>query len=224
MMPVMIGRKRRPPLTVILVAVMLILLPLLAYLQYDSQGKVSERLREQMQETMRRMAAQFGEDFDREITRVFGSFQPAVLTSSKPAERDRQLRQDYAALYTRWNQTALYPKLVSEIYLNSRLNDATQQLERLNPLSGEFERVEWPADLLPLRSPSKVSMLRLGANVEQFIQLPTGAVDRRIPAVIIPVIDSEPTSPPGFHFDLRIPAPVAKAIIKLNLDYIQKEF
>src|SRR5262249_37490333 len=117
------GSKRKLPVLLLMVALLLVLLPTLAYLQYQWQGQVSEGLRGQMKSQMRRAPAQFSEDFDREIRRVHASFQPGPVETGTPEERQLQLSQNYAALYKKWTQTAPYPNLVSDIYLVSQLND-----------------------------------------------------------------------------------------------------
>ncbi|MBV9959192.1 MAG: hypothetical protein JO360_12265, partial [Acidobacteria bacterium] len=67
--------KQRPPKMLLLVAVMLVLLALLATLQYRWLGQVSEGERERMQASVSVGAARFSQDFNREITRAFLSFQ-----------------------------------------------------------------------------------------------------------------------------------------------------
>lgn len=94
--------------TIILVGVLLVSLPLLAYFQYEWLGKVSDAEREQMQSSLRRSAIQFRDEFDREITRVFLGFQSG--------------REDYDA------------RLVSEVFRTNgeqfeRQNPTTKQFE-----------------------------------------------------------------------------------------------
>jgi signal transduction histidine kinase len=215
---VVIPQKRKPPLILVMVAVLLVLLPLLAYLQYDWQGQVSEGLRDQMLKQMQRAAEQFTEDFDREINRVYARFQPLALDQGDPADKLQQLRRDYPVLYAQWNQTALYPQLVSDLYLVPRRDDSAG-IERLNAKTGQFESVDWPADLIRLRKASSLAFLRFGGAVE----LPPSAIDRDVPAVIISIV-SEVRDLRSEPFGLAIPTSIAQVIVKLNLDYIQKEF
>src|SRR5262249_31614084 len=97
-------RKRKPPLLLVIVGILFLLLPLLAYLQYDWLGKVSEREREQMQTALQRTLSQFTEDFDRELGRILIEFH------GRPDEGARTAA-DYAAIYARWNSSAPYPRL-----------------------------------------------------------------------------------------------------------------
>ncbi len=219
-----IGSKRKPPVILFMVGILLVLLPLLAFLQYRWQGQVSEGLRGQMQSQMRRAAVQFGEDFDREIRRVYTSFQVGPLEESTPAAREQQLGRDYAELYRKWNQTAPYPSLISEIYLIPDTPDAAQRIQRLNTAGGAFEDIDWPVDLMGLRK-TNISVVRMGHAVEQLIQFSGKPIDRKIPAVIIPVADSGPffrTRAEPVELPVRVP--LTQVVVRLNLDYLQKEF
>jgi signal transduction histidine kinase len=220
-MPVVISRKRKPPLILVMVAVLLVLLPLLAWRQYQWQGQVSEGLRNQMQTQMRRAASQFSDDFNREIRRIYTSFQPGPPNGAQPQDRRRQLRADYAELYANWNQSALYPKLVSDVFIVTRNDDGEQGIEHLNPSTGSFDAVEWPADLIPLRRPANIAVVRFGTNVD----IPPMSLDRRIPAVIISILDS-PLPTPGRRglFEVPMSGTSTDVVVKLNLDYIRKEF
>ena len=69
-------RARKPTLILVFASVMLLLLPLLAWLQYQWLGKVSEGERQQMQANLRLSADEFRDNFDRQISAVYSSFQP----------------------------------------------------------------------------------------------------------------------------------------------------
>src|SRR5215813_6705837 len=98
-------RKRKLPSLLVIVGILFLLLPLLAYLQYDWLGKVSEREREQMQTALRRTLSRFSEDFDREISRILSEFH-------RPPDQGERTPSDYATIYARWNSSAPYPKLI----------------------------------------------------------------------------------------------------------------
>jgi signal transduction histidine kinase len=218
-----IVRKRKPPLMLLMVAVLLVLLPLLAYFQYQWQGQVSEGLRGQMQAQMRRAAAQFSEDFDREIQRLYNTFQAVDIDAAKPEDRDDQLRTQYAALYRQWYQSAPYAQLISDVYLIPRVDTAPDLLERLDPASGKFETTVWPPELTLLRKPNV--LIRVGHGMERVIQFSSRAIDRRIPAVIVSISGHRPLRRDvNEPFDLPVPMPVAQVIVRLNLDFIKQEF
>src|SRR5262247_1373042 len=104
-------RKRKFPLLLVIVGI-LFLLPLLAYLQYDWLGKVSEREREQMQTALRHTLSQVAEDFDREIARIFREF------DNRPQWNDsQQLADETSRIYAHWRSSAPYPKLIRDVFL-----------------------------------------------------------------------------------------------------------
>src|SRR5689334_16974336 len=98
----MIRLHRKPPVLLVVVGILTVLLPLLAYLQYDWVGKVSEREREQMQAALQRNLSELRQDFDREIARIYFQFdQPEEIS---------ELAEEYAKVYAHWNASAPYPK------------------------------------------------------------------------------------------------------------------
>jgi signal transduction histidine kinase len=182
--------KRQLPGLLIVVGSLLLLLPLLAYLQYDWLGKVSEREREQMQSALRLKLSQFSADFDREITRIFLQFE------SRP-DRFQNPIEDYAKIYAHWKSTAPHPEFIRDIlFLQS------ENLRHLNAASGVWEPADWITEFGPRR---------------ELID----PVDPRIPAIIIPVFPlTFGTQPEVFPFR----EVTDRLIIRLNLDYIQKQF
>src|SRR5262245_52147664 len=95
----------------IVTAVMLLLLPLLAYLQYHWLGQLSASKSEQMKTHLQSVATRFSQDFDREIVRTYAAF---VLTQDMRSD-DRL--NDYAACYQRWSKSSSYPGLVKAVFL-----------------------------------------------------------------------------------------------------------
>jgi len=163
-------RQKRQGLLIV-VAVLIFLLPLLAYLQYDWLGKVSEREREQMQAALRRTLAQFSQDFNREIARMFVQFQNRPISG-------KQSLVEYEKLYAHWNATAPYPRLLRDIFYDEVDSSGVHQLQRLDE-SGGWHPVDWVSEFGPqrgFRSP----------------------IDPHIPAVVIPIfqIDPKPHEPP----------------------------
>src|ERR1051326_2112043 len=67
--------KQRPSLMLLLVTALLVLLPLLAVLQYRWLGEVSAGERERMQAFLKTSAERFCSDFDRELTNAYVQLQ-----------------------------------------------------------------------------------------------------------------------------------------------------
>src|SRR5262245_37229006 len=154
-------RQKRPGLLIV-VAILILLLPLLAYLQYDWLGKVSEREREQMQAALRRTLAQFSQDFNREIARIFIQFQQT------PNSAKHNL-VEYEKLYAHWNATAPYPRLLRDILYDERDASGIHRAQRLDA-SGIWQPVDWVSEFGPQRGFSS-------------------PIDPRIPAVVIPILE-----------------------------------
>src|SRR5215470_9314183 len=107
-MPMLTIRKPSPIL--LFTVVLLLLLPVLAYLQYQWLGQVSEADRERMQASLRRASDEFRDDFDREITAVYSSFQPGPPLAGTD-------RADYVQSYFHWAETTRFPHLIDEIFI-----------------------------------------------------------------------------------------------------------
>jgi signal transduction histidine kinase len=190
-------RKHRRPALLVVIAVLIILLPLLAYLQYDWLGKVSEREREQMQGALRRTLSEFSQDFDREIARMFIQFQ------NRP-DRPNHGLADYEKLYAHWNATAPYPRLIRDV-LYDESDPQGFRLERLDVASAAWQPADWVSEFGPqggLSSP----------------------IDPRIPAVVIPIFEMEKRTPDPQDPPLPLFQSKGRLILRLNLDYIQREF
>ena len=98
---------------------LLVLLPVLALLQYRWIGQVSQAEGERMQANLRTAAAQFSREFNQELTRACVAFQMDAATLS---EKDWQR---YARRYDDWLRTAPYPNLVRNFYFVERTGRAT---------------------------------------------------------------------------------------------------
>lgn len=157
-----------------LVGALLLLLPLLAAMQYRLLEKVSEGERERMRASLQASANRFSLDFDQEIIRVYSAFLTAQVAekSAEPAEKSgkgtlRRPDREAAApgeeetghqiellntAYQRWHETTAYPRLLAAVYLIGWRNDGTPELTRLDPERGRGERVEWPPAMSSLRT------------------------------------------------------------------------
>ena len=100
-----------------LIAVVLLLVPAMAWLQYRWVGQVSEAERERMQRTLRTAAAQFATAFDSELARVVVGLQvegAVVRDGNWPS---------YAERYTTWTERTSDPRLVREVLLVDAVPD-----------------------------------------------------------------------------------------------------
>lgn len=128
-------------------------LAVLAALQYRWLGQVSQAERQRMHETMTARARALATDIDREIARVYLTFQ---LREAEANQIDASL----AARHKIWRSTSRHPDLIKGLYLLS--NDGA--LQAFNTSTGTLSAVEWPQELIPIRDRNRTNRLTgLGA-------------------------------------------------------------
>ncbi|HWQ32741.1 MAG TPA: HAMP domain-containing sensor histidine kinase [Blastocatellia bacterium] len=217
---------REPKTMLIVVALLLLLLPLLAMLQYRWLGQVSEGEREQLKWNLRTTARRFAQDFDRELTLAYAAF------ASAQSELDPK---DYLTKYDRWQSTAQHPQLIREILL-ARLDDNDHlTLKRLNPELHDFVPHEWPEEMKPLEqrleqhfentsrllaSSSRAQSPDAEASVREILRRPMPVTAEEVPALIVPIL-SPPVVRENGEISLRPASGVV--ILRLNQNYIQQE-
>src|SRR5688572_360129 len=151
--------KARLSVVTILVGLVMLLLPALAWMQYQWLGQLSTAERERMQRTLRTAAAQFATEFDSELSRTLVSLQvdaPTIRESYWSA---------YAQRYSAWVNSVSEPRLVRDVWLvdtkpgtvlppmdgSTPIPSAQLRLRKWNVQALAFEDSEWPADLIKLR-------------------------------------------------------------------------
>jgi signal transduction histidine kinase len=131
--------------TLLVFAVLLILLPLLAVLQYRWQSQLSEREQEHMKINLRAIAQRFEQDLDDEIARAYTAF---FLPSDQAS--DEKL-VEYSKRYDRWLSTTQHPKLVKDLFVVRAEQTGQLYVSQLDIEHREFNRIDWPERLGSLR-------------------------------------------------------------------------
>jgi signal transduction histidine kinase len=137
--------------TILAAVALAILLPLLAVLQYRWIGEVSRAERDRL----RAAPDHFAEEFDRELTRAFLSFQPALpgTTGGTPGASGAMgtaVAERKAALVRqarRWRAEAPVPQLLHAVDVVEEGAGGALALSRLDPAGEAFLPVPWPAGL-----------------------------------------------------------------------------
>ena len=138
-------RERGTTSMLIVLAVLLLLLPLLAILQYRWQSQLSEREREHMTGNLRASAFRFGQDLDDELTRAYVIFAPSMAVGKEAG------LSAFATRYDRWLTQAQYPQLVRDVFVAQVDEQEQFHLYQLNPESKQFSAAQsWPAELSKL--------------------------------------------------------------------------
>jgi signal transduction histidine kinase len=159
MSPVLVDKRARVSPVTILAGLVMLLVPALAWMQYQWLGQLSEAERERMQRTLRTAAAQFANEFDTELSRTLISLQVDGQTI-----RDQNWTA-YAQRYSAWATGAPEPRLVRDVWLVDTLPGTTLppldgpgdvpadslRIRRWNTQAMTFEAAEWPDDLDRLR-------------------------------------------------------------------------
>lgn len=212
---------------------LLALLPLLAVLQYHWLGQVSEGERERKKSVLTTMARQFCRDFDSEITAIYLYFQPTPVPFDSKTD---PTREDFAAKYRRWRETAARPKLIKEVYQTQTVANG-ERLSRFNAETGAIELCEWPDSMSNLRKRLEderardgllQSQLRKSARLKMNVrgeggaqkmvfQLRLNSVDENLPGLVIPISDR----PDGDA--MPILGARSHRIIAFDADYISRE-
>lgn len=177
----------------LLAAALVVLLGVLAWLQYSWLGQVSEAERERMQSTLGAGAARFTQDFDRELGRVYLSLK---VDADVWRARDGDA---YAARYEQWRATTPHAQLVRDVYVADGGTAGGQtQLTRFDRDARKFVPADaaWPAEFAALRrrfqEAREVPASSLPSQAGGELLTPQPNVDHAIPAVIIPIVPDEP--------------------------------
>lgn len=133
----------RPSVPVIVTVALLVMVSMLAALQYRWVGQVSEADRERMQNHVRNAALQFREALDGEIARAVLNLQVGTATA-RDGSSDR-----YTDRYDAWTATASHPQLVANVFLLNSDDEGRLQLRRWSAVRDLFEPAEWPDTLRP---------------------------------------------------------------------------
>ena len=96
-------QRRGVSAVTVLVGLVMLLVPALAYMQYQWLGQLSTAERERMQRTLRTAAAQFAMEFDTELSRALVSLQVDGATIRG------ENWTGYAQRYSAWTTTATEP-------------------------------------------------------------------------------------------------------------------
>jgi signal transduction histidine kinase len=211
----------------ILLTAMAVLLPLLAALQYYWLGQVSEGASDRLRSSLRASATGFRHDFNREFIRAHLNFHMDSFAPPDDIERYHVERLE------QWNQTAPYPRLISDVFVVNYDEEGHPRLSRLDAQAGRFELAEWSGELVNLRDrferqdeSSHLGVAESGQNsLESFAE--------EIPALIVPfpfVTAQKPQNQAGSTAGQSRsgakspPLPPGFTVIKLDLNYMQREF
>jgi signal transduction histidine kinase len=212
---VMKYRDRGTTSMMILVAALLLLLPLLAILQYRWLARLSEREQEHMKSNLRAIATRFGQDLDDELTRAIAVFSP-----SQEVGKDDGLSA-YAARHDRWIAVAQYPRLVRDVLVAHIDETGKLHLHQLKTDTKQFVPCDWPSELSELRAQleqNSVSEQRPFLRDMMFRRF--RPINDQMMAFIHPILIPPMASQRG---QIALSPPLGFVIIAISLSEIQQE-
>jgi signal transduction histidine kinase len=195
------SRSRRGPAgTLALLGALLVTLLVLAFLQYRWIAQLGDAERARAEARLEEASRAFCDDLDRELDRAL-----AFCTAPSPYPGDEAAL--VSARLARWKESALFPELVSDVFLAKGDGEGRISLFRVDPSKGEALPCDWPASLEPLR--------------RQLPDQPGPPLRPDLPAIVVPLGGPPPGDggfgpgrPPGRDF----------AVVLLDLDWIAKTF
>ncbi len=125
--------------SLVLVGLLLIVLPVLAVLQYRWIGGVSAAERDRLESSLRIASDRFATDFDAELSRLANAFQ---IRSGFPETADPIVER-----YQAWSEANPYPRLVRAIYILKTGPDAQSEFYKVDLAKREFQPAILPKEL-----------------------------------------------------------------------------
>ncbi len=204
---------------------LVVLVAVLATLQYRWVGQLADAERQRMQAGAQARAGQFADEVDREITSLFvafsqigGSFPLAGSGNTAEAEKVDNAAA-FAAEYARWASTTQHARLIRALYLieNGDAGRAAVKLRKLTS-GGTFEAADTPPRLASL-----VARLQGDDKARAFFP----QVDTTIPGIVFPTARFRTSELGATPQHLRIMNVVGMSgclVAELDRDYIQRDW
>ena len=137
--------RRRAPALWLFMGILVILVCVLAGLQYYWIGEISSTEQKRLQDDLQSQVNKLGGDFNAEINTAAAALQPDdQQVQAMGPEKAYELR------YAAWHSSSTHPLLFRRIALVNIENGALG-LKMLNRETGMLETAEWPEDWIPAR-------------------------------------------------------------------------
>jgi len=147
--------------SLLLAGLPLILLPLLAVLQYRWIGEVSAAERDRLESSLRVASDHFASDFDSELARLSSNFQ---FRDGFPESGEPVVER-----YQNWSETSGYPHLIRNIYLLKANPDSEPEFNKVDIQSGELEPTPLPKELQNARGRFRPGNIPVASGDSMFL-------------------------------------------------------
>lgn len=197
--------------------VLTVLLVALATLQYRWLGEVGEAERGRMRESLRLRAADFTQEFDRELTRIYIAFHLDA------GALDRDPGAVIGAALDKAQASAAGPGLIKDVFLLQAQGPRGDVLRGFDAAARALRPVEWPPAIAAWRG--RTIHAAPPGVAGTLPMLVADAIDGAAPALIIPVPLVKTTDDGAGHLAVLTSAgPAARAIIVwLDVDRLRRQ-
>nr|MBA4185674.1 hypothetical protein [Acidobacteriota bacterium] len=206
--------QSKPSATFLLIILLPVLLGVLATLQYNWLTEISRTERERLQVRLQSDARRFAQDFNAEISKAYLIFQlDARIWEEKNFDA-------FAERFELWRSNAAHPNIIGEIYF---INE--QDSRRFDSATKNFEVVELPAEILPMRN----RLLAQNRGNAPNLAFDKEVFDENIPALAFPIYERVAESASENELKLRntsistITAQKGFVILKLDRNAVKNE-
>jgi len=206
--------QSKPSATFLLIILLPVLLGVLATLQYNWLTEISRTERERLQVRLQSDARRFAQDFNAEISKAYLIFQlDARIWEEKNFDA-------FAERFELWRSNAAHPNILGEIYF---INE--QDSRRFDSATKNFEVVELPAEILPMRN----RLLAQNRGNAPNLAFDKEVFDENIPALAFPIYERVAESASENELKLRntsistITAQKGFVILKLDRNAVKNE-
>jgi len=117
---------------------LLLLIPLLAVMQFYWLGQLSDAEKVRLKANLQISAKKFSEDFDTELTKIHTLFKKSSI--KEPAF-------GLKAAFSQWQNSTQFTSLIDDIYLMEFSNAEKLQIKKYDALQDMLTKTEWPEKL-----------------------------------------------------------------------------
>ncbi len=193
----------------VLTGLLVVLLPVLAFMQYRWVGQVSEGERAIMQRNLETAADQFRGAFDLELQQAVVNLQATTTAAREGSSPNYSLR------YRSWLDSAEHPQIIADVYIVDAEGNRLR-LRRFNATTHVFDPSLWPESLARLRP--EFERAYEAARAETRAERLNFGDDESL--IVLGLLNFEPRQP-GTRVDPPPPPVFGYTVIQLDESYLR---
>jgi signal transduction histidine kinase len=171
-------RIRTLPLRLLVPAGLVVLVGVLATLEYRWLGQVSEADRDRRRASLQQHADEFADDFDRELLRLY-----MVLQGDSVAV-EKGVWGPFASHLDSWRETAREPRILRAVYLVDG-DPPNARVRAFHSDTRTFIDAAWPDALLPIRDHMTGVFKDSTGGLDRLVIVPRDPIAASIPALVV---------------------------------------